>query len=109
MPRHQPERLHVHDEPGRRPLRPALDGRLDRQAVVRRVDLDGVEVLRVPREPLARRQLRRIEVLREGVVGPGAGPDADVRRYRETARVSTDSRSVSRPIAIDEPAGTFTP
>src|SRR5581483_7435013 len=106
---HQPEGLHVHDEPGRRPLRPALDRRLHRQPVVGRVDLDRVEVLRVPREPFARRQLLWIEVLRERLVRPGARADADLRRYRETARFSTDNFSVSRPTVIDEPAGMVTP
>ena len=75
--RHQPERLHVHREAVRRAVGPALHHRLARQPVVRRVDLDRVEVLRVVREPLLRRELRRIEVLREGLVGPGARADAD--------------------------------
>ena len=79
MPRHQSERLDVHREAGRRPLGPALDRGLRRQPVVRRVDLDRVEVLGVPREAFLRRELRRIEVLREGLVGPGARSDADRR------------------------------
>ena len=81
MPRHQAERLDVHREAVRRAVCPALDHRLARKPVVRRVDLDRVEELRVPREPLLRGQLRRIEVLRERVVGPGARADADGRRH----------------------------
>ena len=77
MARHQAERLDVHREAVGRAVGPALHHRLAGQAVVRRVDLDRVEELRVVREPLLRRQLRRIEVLREGLVGPGARADAD--------------------------------
>ena len=77
MARHQAERLDVHREAVGRAVGPALHHRLARQAVVRRVDLDRVEELRVVREPFLRRQLRRIEVLREGLVGPGAGADAN--------------------------------
>ena len=101
--RHQAERLHVHDEPGRRSLGPALHHRLARQPVVRRVHLDGVEVLGVPREPLAGRQLRWIEVLRERFVRPGAGADPYVGQC-ETAFCRTDSFSVPRPSVTDDPA-----
>jgi uncharacterized protein YecE (DUF72 family) len=77
VPRHQPERLDVHREAVRRALRPAFHHRLRGQAVVRRVDLHRVEALRVVRETFLRRQLRRIEVLREGLVGPRTGTDAN--------------------------------
>jgi hypothetical protein len=56
MARHQPERLHVHHEVVRRPLGPAPHHLLGGQPVVRRIDLDRVEVLRVVREPFAGRR-----------------------------------------------------
>ena len=114
MPRHQPERLHVHREPGRRPLGPAGDHRLGRQPVVGRVDLDRVEVLRVPGEPLLRRQLRRVEPLRERVVRPRARADPHGRRHaadrtdaRRPQRRSRGSVSVIRPISIARRRPTF--
>src|SRR5207237_838072 len=82
MARHQRERLHVHDEAVGRPLRPAGDHLLRRQPVERRVDLDGVEALGVPGEPLPGRQAVGIEVLRERLVGPRARPYADRRQRR---------------------------
>src|SRR5262245_61191720 len=83
MARHRPEGLDVHDEAVRRPLRPPGDHLLDRQPVIGRVDLDGVEVLGVVRQPVARLRPGRIEVLREGFVGPGARSDANLgHRHR---------------------------
>ena len=75
--RHQPERLHVHDEAGRRAVGPALHHRLGRDAVVGRIDLDRREALGVVGQPLARGRARRVPVLHEGVVGPRAGADAN--------------------------------
>ncbi len=85
MPRHDAERLDVHDEPVGRALGPALDHLLDRQPVVGRVDLDRVEVLRVVAEPLAGRHALRVPVLRERLVGPRAGADPD--RSGHAARI----------------------
>ena len=78
---HQPERLHVHREPVGRAIGPALHHGLARQPIERRVDLDRVEALGVVRQAFLRRELRRVEVLRQGLVGPGARPDADRRRH----------------------------
>ena len=86
MPRHQAERLDVHDEAVRRPLGPAAHHLLGRDAVVRRVDLDGREALGVVREALPRRRARRVPVLRERVVGPRARADPDRRRHRRSIR-----------------------
>ena len=86
MARHQAEGLDVHHEPIGRPLGPALHHRIHGQAVVRRVDLDGVEVLRVVREPFGGRCFGRIEVLREGVVRPRARPDPDLRHGSQDTR-----------------------
>ena len=110
MPRHQAERLHVHREPGRRALGPALHHRLARQAVVRRVDLDRVEELRVPREPLLRGQLRRVEVLRERRRRPTStcrsGPAVATELIRTASSFATGL--VDRPresVALDAAAG----
>jgi hypothetical protein len=85
MARHQPERLHVHDEAVGRPVGPALHRRALRQPVVGGIDLDGREALGVPGKPLLRRQLGRIEPLRERLVGPRARPDPDRRRHAADA------------------------
>jgi hypothetical protein len=82
MARHQPERLHVHDESFGRALRPAAHHLLGRHAVERRVDLHRRVALGVVREPFLRRRAGRIPVLREGVVGPRARPDPDRRAQR---------------------------
>ncbi len=74
--RHQAERLDVHREAVGRPVGPALHHRLRWQPVVRRVDLDRVEMLGVVRKAFFRRELRRVEVLRQSLVGPGARSDA---------------------------------
>ena len=86
MTRHQAERLDVHHEPVRRALRPALDHLFVRQPVIGRVDLDRVEVLGVVRQTVSGLRARRIPVLRERVVGPGAGADADFRHRRQHTR-----------------------
>ena len=77
VPGHDAERLHVHHEPVRRALGPALDHLLGGQAVVGRVDLDHVEVLRVVAQPLAGRHAFRVPVLGKRLVSPRARPDAD--------------------------------
>ena len=89
--RHQPERLDVHHEAVRRAVGPALHHLLGRDAVVRRVDLDGREALGVVGEALLRRRARRVPVLREGVVRPRARPDPDRRRHR--VRIERGPRS----------------
>src|SRR5438874_568312 len=89
MASHQSKGLDVHDELFWCPCGPALDHRLVRQAVVRRVDLDRVEVLGVVGESIARLDTGRIPVLRERLVGPGTRADADLRHapsIREGAR-----------------------
>jgi hypothetical protein len=88
--RHDAERLHVHHEAIGRPLRPARDHLFDGEAVVRRVDLDRVEVRRVPAQPLARLHRGRVPVLREGLVRPGAGADTDRRAHGTDARGGRD-------------------
>ena len=76
--RHHAERLHVHDEALGRALGPVLHQVLVRQPVVGRVRLDHVEALRVVAQPLlGALDPRRIEVLRQRLVGPGTGPDPD--------------------------------
>ena len=86
MARHEAERLDVHDEVVRRPLRPAADHFLGREAVVSGVDLDGVEVLRVVGEPLTGGRPARVPVLRERLVGPRARADPDLRHASQHTR-----------------------
>src|SRR5262249_22225276 len=81
MAGHQPERLDVHDEPGRRAVGPALHRRRLGHAVVGRVDLDRRVALRVPGKPPARGHLLRVPVPYERVVGPRAGADANRCRH----------------------------
>ena len=75
------ERLDVHREAVGCSLGPALHHRLARQPVEGRVDLDRVEILGVPGEPFLRGQLRRVEPLRERLVGPRARADPDRRGH----------------------------
>ena len=85
MARHEAERLDVHHEVVRRAVGPALHHRLAREPVEGRVHLDGVEVLGVPRKALFCREFRRIEPLRERLVGPRARADADGRGHAADA------------------------
>jgi hypothetical protein len=78
VPRHHAEGLHVHDEPLGRALGPVLDHVLVRKPVVGRVRLDHVEERGVVAEPLlGALHARRIEVLGQRLVGPGACSDPD--------------------------------
>ena len=92
MTGHESEGLDVHDEAVGRALGPTLDHLLRRQAVVRGIHLDRVELLRVVPEPFAGRQARRIEVLRERLVRPRAGSDPKLRHDASIKR-----RGRSRP------------
>src|SRR5262245_945574 len=98
MPRHHPERLDVHHEPVRRALRPALHHLLGGEPVVRGVDLDRVEVLRVPGEPRPGGDAFRVPELRERLVRPRARADPDRRRHAlRLAEPVSASRLVPRP------------
>jgi hypothetical protein len=79
---HHAEGLHVDDEPVGRPLVPVSHHLLGGEAVVGRVRLHGVEPVGVVAQPLlGSLDLGRVEVLRQGLVGPRAGADADRRRH----------------------------
>ena len=87
VPRHHAEGLHVHHEPLGRALGPVLDQVLVREPVVGRVRLDHVEALGVVAQPLfGALDSRRIEVLRQRLVGPGAGSDPDRRGHASMVR-----------------------
>ena len=87
MSRHDAEGLHVHDEAVGRALGPARHHLRVGQPVVRRVRLDGAEVLAVVAQALlARAHAFRIPVLRERLVRPRARADADRSRHRKDSR-----------------------
>jgi hypothetical protein len=78
MARHYAEGLHVHREPGRRPLGPVLDHLPIWQPVVGRVRLDDVEPLGVVAQPfLAGLDSLRVPDLRQRLVRPRADTDPD--------------------------------
>ena len=79
---HQPERLDMEHEPRRSALRPARGDLCGRQGVIRRVDLDRVESLRVVAQPLlTRADATRIPEGGERLVSERARADADRRGH----------------------------
>jgi hypothetical protein len=77
--REHPVELHVERELLGRDLRPPGDRRARRDRVERRVDLDGVEALRVPRQAVAGRQVLRVPLLDEARVRPARRAHHDHR------------------------------
>jgi putative transcriptional regulator len=103
---HRRERLEVEDEAVRRPGGPFLDVLAGRQPVEGRVDLDGVEVLRVVGQLVAAgAQPARVEVLLERLVGERAGADADGRHAADGTNGGMDSLKgrllVASPALVD--------
>jgi hypothetical protein len=91
--RQQAVELDVEAELLRRDRRPALDGPPARHGVEGRVDLDGVEVPGVVRQPVARRQPGRVPLLDEAGVGPARRPHTDARLHASVLP-SRDGRPV---------------
>jgi hypothetical protein len=75
--RQQPVQLDVEREAARRDLPPARDLGRGGNGVEGGVDLDGVEALRVVRQPVASRQSRRVPLLDEPGVRPARRADMD--------------------------------
>src|ERR671922_213338 len=69
--------LHVEHEVVGRLIHPLVDRRAIGHRVEARVELDGLESLRVPGQAVARRELRRIPLLHEARIGPARGSNED--------------------------------
>src|ERR671922_1275003 len=69
--------LHVEHEVVGRLIHPLVDRRAIGHRVEARVELDGLESLRVPGQAVARGQLRRIPLLHEARVGPARRSNED--------------------------------
>src|SRR5436305_11242723 len=82
MARQEAVQLDVEREPPGRDLGPARDRLLGRDRVEARVELDVLEALRVPGEPVARGEPARIPVLYEAGVRPAGGADEDPAGHR---------------------------
>src|SRR3954447_3701881 len=93
MPREQAVQLDVEREVVGCLLDPALDRPLGGDGVEGRVDLDPLEMLRVPGQPLARGEVVGIPVLDESGVRPARRPDDDASAHVlcATRKSATDS------------------
>ena len=84
-------RLDRHDEPVGRLCLPARERLARRQAIERRVRLDGVEVREIEGEPLRGREPGRVEPAAPALVVPARAPDAQPRHRRRLSARGTDA------------------
>ena len=88
--------LHIEREIIGRRGAPSLNHARVRDGIKRRVYLDQIEMLRIPRQPLARRHFFRIPILHKTGIRPagGANKNLPVHMFNEVASIGERTRRV---------------